>query len=170
MNEDPPLTRNDQAARNLPVNEVSQGSMMFTMNGVAAAPSPRTGETTKAKKVNAIKLYLRTKLEEIRANPPGTGVPWSTLPQLVKKSGYEFVNWPKDVPVPISSENKGIMGLRAKHINSLYQAVTRQDESRRLTFRPIGSGGESISFVSSSRISLSSIDSQIRRNSRWKKR
>ncbi|KDQ49591.1 hypothetical protein JAAARDRAFT_212130 [Jaapia argillacea MUCL 33604] len=140
MNEDPPLVGNDRAARNVPENKIIQGNMMLTMNGVAAAPSPRTGETTKAKKVNAIKLYLRTRLEEIGANPPGTGVPWSTLPQLVKKCGYKFVNWPKDVPVPIPSENKGIMGLRAKQINSLYRAVTRQDEARRLTFRPIGSG------------------------------
>ncbi|KDQ49287.1 hypothetical protein JAAARDRAFT_42987 [Jaapia argillacea MUCL 33604] len=159
MNEDPPPARNNHAVqRDVPVAEISQGNMMLTMNGVAATPSPRTGEKTKAKKVNAIKLYLRKKLgsplcfslssfinlvllsEEIRANPPGRGVPWSTLPELVKERGYKFVNWPKDVPVPIPSENKGIMGLRAKQINSLYRAVTRQDEARRLTFRPIGSG------------------------------
>ncbi|KDQ49573.1 hypothetical protein JAAARDRAFT_200734 [Jaapia argillacea MUCL 33604] len=141
MNEDVPLAEKNQAIQHdVPPVEISEEGMTLVMNDVAAAPSPRTGEKMKAKKVNTIKLYLRMKLEEIRANPPGGGVPRSTLPQLVKKCRYEFVNWPKDVPVPIPSENKGIMGLRAKQINSLYRAVTRQDEARQLMFQPIGSG------------------------------
>ncbi|KDQ49606.1 hypothetical protein JAAARDRAFT_638835 [Jaapia argillacea MUCL 33604] len=118
-------------------NDIRMESAFITPTNLVplVTSSRNSGEKKKAEKINVIKEYLLHQLDEIGARPSGNGLPWSTLPRILSKHGYKFVNWPKDVPLPIVSENKGIMALKSSQINSLYKAVIHQKENRRPVFR-----------------------------------
>ena len=67
-------------------------------------------------------------------------LPWTTLPRVLAKCGWELDNWPSGVPLPGSGDqscddNKGINGLDMKHINLLYD--TMKSETCPLGFRRV---------------------------------
>ncbi|KIK11627.1 hypothetical protein PISMIDRAFT_122370 [Pisolithus microcarpus 441] len=56
-------------------------------------------------------------------------LPWYTLEKDLKKHGWALVNWPAGVLR--KRGNRGIHDLSAVEVNSLYEAITCPEESRR---------------------------------------
>ncbi|KAI6001457.1 hypothetical protein EDD15DRAFT_2232124 [Pisolithus albus] len=87
-----------------------------------------SSKLSKSDKVEKIKDKLLEMLRE--HNLPYERLPWYTLEKDLKKHGCTLVNWP--VGVLRTCENRTIDDLSAFEVNSLYEAITCPDESRRL--------------------------------------
>ncbi|KAI5989546.1 hypothetical protein EDD15DRAFT_1305470 [Pisolithus albus] len=61
---------------------------------------------------------------------PYERLPWYTLEKDLKKHGCALVNWPAGVLR--KRGNRGIHDLSAVEVSTLYEAITRPDESGRL--------------------------------------
>ncbi|KAI6001449.1 hypothetical protein EDD15DRAFT_2232029 [Pisolithus albus] len=87
-----------------------------------------SSKLSKSDKVEKIKDKL---LEMLREHDlPYERLPWYTLEKDLKKHGCALVNWPAGVLR--KRGNRGIHDLSAVEVNSLYEAITCLDESRRL--------------------------------------
>ena len=67
-----------------------------------------------------------------------TQLPWTTLPKILAKEGWQLENWPSEVPLPGSGsqscdDNKGINGLDTKHLTLLYEATQSEDHPLRFS-------------------------------------
>jgi len=63
---------------------------------------------------------------------------WKGIPGVVKKAGYEILNWPREIPLPGTDHDKtvkGISGLSSKHRARLLAAM--EDETNPLSFSRI---------------------------------
>jgi hypothetical protein len=87
-----------------------------------------------------------------------TQLPWTTLPKILAKEGWQLENWPSEVPLPGSGsqscdDNKGINGLDTKHLSLLYEATESEDHPLRFskimpaTTSPTSSTSTSGTFV-----------------------
>ncbi|KAI6029869.1 hypothetical protein PISMIDRAFT_680755 [Pisolithus microcarpus 441] len=83
---------------------------------------------SKSDKVEEIKDKLLGMLREL--NLPYERLPWYTLEKDLKKHGCTLVNWPAGVLR--KRGNRGIHDLSAVEVSTLYDAITRPDESCRL--------------------------------------
>ncbi|KAI6130761.1 hypothetical protein EDD16DRAFT_1540667 [Pisolithus croceorrhizus] len=83
-------------------------------------------EKSKSNKVEEIKDKLLEMLREL--NLPYERLPWYTLDKDLEKRGYALVNWP--AAVLRKRGNRGIHDLSAVEVNTLYEAITRPDETR----------------------------------------
>ncbi|KAI5989520.1 hypothetical protein EDD15DRAFT_2283792, partial [Pisolithus albus] len=87
-----------------------------------------SSKLSRSEKVEKIKDKLLEMLRE--HNLPYERLPWNTLEKDLKKHECTLVNWP--VGILPTCENGTIDDLSALEVNSLYEAITCPDESRRL--------------------------------------
>ncbi|KAI6106967.1 hypothetical protein EDD17DRAFT_1622730 [Pisolithus thermaeus] len=87
-----------------------------------------SSKLSKSDKVEVIKGKLLEMLREL--NLPSERLPWYTLEKDLEKHGCALINWPADVLR--KRGNRGIHDLSAVEVNTLYEAITCPDESRRL--------------------------------------
>ncbi|KAI6100439.1 hypothetical protein EDD16DRAFT_469250 [Pisolithus croceorrhizus] len=88
----------------------------------------RSLELSTSGRVEEIKVRLLDMLRELGL--PYERLPWYTLEKDLKKHGFALVNWPAGILR--KRGNRGIRDLSAVEVNTLYEAITCLDESRRL--------------------------------------